>query len=764
MDLRRCILAERRRPVPLSFAKGLHREHATEVYAETAQRLINWEPRPDGGLVVRRGWGISSVLGDLPAVGQRKVRSIAALPVASGRETPIRRQRIRRAKYGAASGANGTVMGIDCPWKDETLEDSLLLAFLSYSTWKDDGTHTATSTVTVTPPAGWTSVGVVHSNDAPSSVSLRIYKIEGAAEREGFEEFTFNTGVRRVQLDLQEWRGVATAGAEDVFKSDSGFDARPDTDFSVATDAADPKQLVIGAIAARTSDKSIKPSDFPEGWFPMRDAYDPPYRSTGREDYFLNQVVARRIVLTDGTQRLYASLDATEQEDDAKSRWVAALVSFKARERSAAGDKDYYILDVEEDTDEHGLYAIDMDNLTGAAWDNFGDLVAGDGSVTNRPLAMADGLGGMLITSKDVLKDAAAKAKGLFQWDGTSLIRINRSPRANSVAFHRGRFFALGTKERPADLFWSAVGDQTTWDMDRWFITVGGDGEQGLDVASVGDQLLVAKRDSLHLVSGPASGISTQELPGGGGMAGRCICPVPGGAVIAGRDHIWMWQGGAPHLISRALDDWWVNPGRQFVYTAFVNGRVYILGADEDTCVVYDTATQVWWVDKPPVKLRAIFSRNHRELVGGIDNSTSAVMALLQDHPIGTRRKDDGFAEDFEVWTQEMMLGTPSRPATPKNLYVRFTKRNYQAGHPVLEVTPVYDGVAQTPRNITEAHPVSGDVQGNGTFMQRLDVGVKDASAAHKVQYKFSYEAAAGNTTVFDIDAIELVFDVEEQR
>lgn len=668
-------------------------------------------------------------------------------------------------RYGAANGADGVITSIEAPWREETLEKSLCLAFLSYSNWQDDGTFTGTSTVTVTPPAGWTPVGVVHSNDSPSSLSLRIYKIEGADERDGVEEWTFSTGVRRVQLDMQEWRGVKSAGAEDVFKSNSGYSSRPDTDFSVATASSDPKQLVIGAVAARTFDRTIKPDDWPPGYFEMRDVFDGPHRSTGREDYYLNQAVARKVVLTNGAQRLYASYDTTTQEDDAKSRWVAALVTFKSRERSAAGDKDWYIFDIEEDLDTHGLYAIDMDELETGDWARIEELTAGSGSVSNHPLVMANGLGGMLMSSPDVLQSPGAAEKGgLYQWDGTALIRINRSPAVRALCFHRGRFYAAGTKERPADLFWSAVGDQTTWDMDKWWTPIGGDGEHCLDIASVNDGILIAKRDSLHFFQGPASGPQVSELPGGGGMAGRCICPIPGGAVIAGQDQIWLWGGGAPQLISRALDDWWANPDRKFVYTAFVNGLVYVLGADEDTCVVYDTASQIWWVDKPPVKLRAIYSRYGKELVGGIDNSESAVLALVQQHPGGPRSKDEDVAETFEVWTQPMMLGTPARPVTPKNLYVSYTKRNYQAGHPPVICTPVYDGVPQTPREITEVHPVSEVAEGNGTHMQRLDVGVKGASAAHRVEYRFSYAATADNTTVIDLNAFELVYDIENER
>lgn len=694
-----------------------------------------------------------------PAAPNRKTRSIGVLPVLAGTETPIRRQRRKKAKH-ANTAAVATITN---SWVEETLSGSLLLAFLSYSNWNAAGTHTATSGITVTPPAGWTSVGVIHSNDAPSSVSLRIYKIENAAERSGDEAFAFDANIRRAELELMEFRGVAHAAAQDVFKSASGFSTRPDTDFSAATDVANPKQLVIGAVAARTLDRSIKPDDFPEGWFPFKDILDGPYRSVGREDYWLNMAVARRIALTSSTQRLFASYDQTTQEDDAKSRWVAALVTFKARERSAAGDKDFYVVDNEDAADTHGLYSIDYDQVDTGAWTRFGGLVASRGSVDDRPLAMAYGMGGLLLTSTDVIGGAGQPARGLFQWDGDTLIRINRSPLARCLAVHRGRFYAGGTRERPNDLFWSAVGDQTTWDMDKWFTPIGSDGEAILDVASVSDGLLIAKRDSLHLFVGPASGPQVAELPGGGGMKGRCICPIPGGAVVASANHIWLWGGGAPRLISRALDDWWVNPDRKFAYTAYVNGLVYLLGADEDTCAVYDTATQAWWVDKPPEKLRTILSKDWRELIGGVDNSATRFV-MFQRNPGSARTRDAGVAQVFEAWTQELMFGSPSRPTTARHLYVTYRKRNYQAGHPPLVVTPVFDGVTYNARNITEVHPVSGDVLADGSHTIRLDVGVKEATAQRKAQFQFRYDAVAGNTTVFDIEAVEFVYDIEEER
>lgn len=741
--------------IPLAFDKGLNREFDTDVAERTAKRLLNWEPQPDGGLRARRMWVPGSMTG-VP-VSPRKPKSIGHLPVMAGYETPLRRQRAKRMKRGG-------VTTIERNWYWPTIEDSLLIAVVVWSNWNSAGTHTNTSTQTCTPPAGWTSIFKVSDGHPTPSLTMEWFKIEDAAERgaDGAEEiFTFSSAVMRAVLELQEWRGVATASAQDVTKSAAGLSIKADTGASVATSALVPKQIVLAAVAARTTDESTMPDDFPDGYFEYRDRNKGPHRSVGKEDFWLNVTLARKLIFQSFTQRFYGIYDTDNIQDDAY-RWVAGLVTFKSKARPQANNTDYYLVDHEQSVRTHELLQIDLDQIAAGAWTNIRTFDARDGSVDNFPLDFAPGMGGVFITAPDLMHNQATDIEGSWFWTGDSVVfRINRSPMGRFCEFHQDRFYVGGAKEFPNRLYWSRVGDMSLWDREENYAEIGADGEPLLDGASVMGGLLVAKREGLFFVQVAQGSIS--KLPGGNGTKGRCICPIPGGALIAGEHHIWLWGGGAPKLISRSLDDWWAGVSRKFVHTAYVNGLVYILGALEDTCIVYDTAVEDWWVDKPPELLRALYSWNGRELLAVPESSTSR-FSLFKRFPGTNRDKDSGVAQTYEALTQEMMIGTPSSPCTPKHLYIAYNKRNYQAGHPVINVTPYYDGVVQTVRTITEAHPISGELLGNGDHRIRLDVGVKAKSACHKVQFKIEYVANAGNTTTFDVEAVELHAEIEEVR
>lgn len=742
----------------LSFRQGLQREFSSQVFPDSASRIINWQPVPDGGLRVRRKWQEANKTG-LPAT--RKIRGIGAMPVHSGFMTPIRRQRKK------SNRKSSSLTTLEAPWWTDTIKGSYLVAIVGFSNFKDDGSaHTATSAITVTPPAGWTSLLAVHGNDSPSSVSTRVYVIQNADERSGVESFTFSSGVRRAQVELQEWRGVATASAVDVQQVASGFSVRPDTGLSAATDVSFPKQVVLGVITARTKDKSIKQTDFEPGWYDFRDPDDPPQKSTGSKDEWLNMATGRQVIVRSQVNRFTSVLDATALEDDAKSRWVAALFSLKAKNRGA-NDKDYYLIDNANSATQHEVFSVDMDALAVGPWASAGTLASTD--TDKHPLSFASGLGGCLITAPDLVDGAGRR--NLYQWDGTLLIPIFRSPAARSLAFWRSRFWAGGSKDHPNRLWWSSAGDQTTWDDGTTqdlqggpgFIDIGADSEEIYDICPANEGLLLAKRDSLFYLSGPTEQPYPAQLSSGTGQKGRCICAIPGGAIIAGKNHIWLWDGGLPKLISRALDDWWVNTSRTFVYTAYVNGLVYIGGADEDTCVVYDTESGVWWVDKPPVPLWCLYSWDKRELLGGVTNSTTRAVDY-QLHPGGSRDRDEALAESFEAVTQQLVLGSPARPITPKWLHVIYDKRSRSAGHPPLNVTPIYDGVPGSVRTITDTDPETTHVMGNGLHRERVDVGIKGASAALAVQFKFDYTCTVEHTTMFDIIGLEFVYDVEEPR
>lgn len=746
----------------LLFNQGLNREFDTQAYPNSAKELSNWEPTPDGGLLTRRKWMQASTTG---APGTRKIRNIGHMPVQSGYQTPIRRQRKKAMRAG--SNAN-KITAIDPEWWFPTMDKSFLLAVVSWVNFNADFSHTSTSAITCTPPAGWTSIlGPINGPDSnagtggvQSTISMQFFAIKNSAEREGAEEFTFDSGgVRRVIVELMEWRGVQTANTlqgsgdsvVDKTATDSGYDTQPSTGTTASTTLF--KELAIGAIAGHTLDKEIRQTDFSEGWYDFRDVNHPPQNNVGGNDNWLNLVVARRVTEETAQYELQSRFSEDVEEDDAIAYWVGGIVTLRAKQIHA-NDRDYILVDNANSATEHSLYEIDPDNLTGDSWTSVGTIISTD--TTEHRTAFASGIGGILISAKDFRKVDGHGRNGLYQWDGEALIKIFRSPAARCLAFWGDRFWAANVKDHPNRLYWSGRGDQTYWDEDAW-IDIGEDGEGILDIAPVLDGLLIAKRDSLHFLTwsgGPAS----KPLAGGNGSKGNCICPIPGGAVIAGRYQVWMWQGGAPKPISSPLADWWASPyaagDREFTFTAYVDGKVYISRALDNAFAVLNTDMGVWWTDLPGKECEVVACFDGHTLLAAPYNDTAWSPVRFQLHPEGDRARDETTAERFHARTQALMLGTPGRLINPQTLYIAYEIENLNRGEATLKVTPIYDGHEQTPRYLKAR-------KGEGTFREPVSVGVYNRSSIHKVQYDFELDLTADEETTVNIEYLELRYDQE---
>lgn len=747
----------------LLFHQGLHRLYDTQVAPGSARRLINWEPTPDGGLRTRRKWVKGTTLG---APATRKIKTIGHMSVFDGYETPIRRQMLRRRKRAQSTG----VSYLEREWWRPTVQGSFLLAFLVYS----DHSHVdGVDNITITAPAGWTeltgagapnnSMFPIEGPGSPPQIKMRVYYIIDAAAREGAERWTFDSGggshqPRRAQLYFTEWRGISRTSPIDIVKTNSGTSGAPDTDLAPQT--TEVKELAVGMLAALTAEDSLELETPTSGWYDFRffgDDYN-----IGFDENWLDAKMYRNVLTREQITRLQAAYQDEEDLDATAVPWVAGMLTLKARQRGD-GEKDHIVPVHEDDADTWNFYEIDPDQVDTDTYTSIGTLAHADQDHSKFIPAMAEGLGGMLITLAD-MEDGAGR-KNLYQWDGDLLIPIFRSPPARTVAFHQGRFFAGGTKENPNRLYYSDYLDQTTWGDDSW-LPIGEDAEPIVDCAPVSGGLLIAKQRSLWFLlgTGPRS-FSLQQLDGGTGMKGRCICPVPGGAFIAGRHHIWAWSGGVPQIISRGLDDWWSNAvedgTRTFVHSAYQDGKAYFSVGSEDTQCVYDLEQGIWWTDQPSTK-GLVASFDDRHLYFCPSNSNEWAPVNYQLHPGGARARDDVGTVSYEAWTQELMVGTPGHVTVPRWLYIAIQKENFQTGHNDLTVTPVYDGVAQTPRLVEELHPRSGRQLGNGDHRLRLDIGVSDSNPVHKVQFKFEYDAPPGNTTTLNLEYLEYVYDVQE--
>lgn len=748
----------------LDFSQGISREFDSDVAQRSARFLRNWHAEPDGGLRVRPRWRRGSTLS---APGTRDVLGFELYPAFSGFENPVLRQRRKRSKKGT------NVTSIKVPWLEPTLDGAGLVAILTWtsydSSWNDGTitpkTHTATSTVVVDAPDGWTSAGVVHHGTAPSAISMQMFVAEGAVSREGYEEFFFEdvsedpNPMRRATVVIMEWWGVERiAAALDEVADNSGTSAAPSTDMPAV--GGQDKEVFVAAIAGFTADDSIKLGNLSPGWMDYRDSWDYPHSSVGRANQYLNLAVASRLV-SDATTERYefaGTYDTSEEEDDASSRWVGMALQLKAHQRN--NDTDYWVALQKVDAEQAQIYYADRqmtdeDDLT-VPWASSSILPDSSDIEAFRPMT-AHGLGVILVVRKD---------RRIDMWDGANLLTLRRSPRAKTVAFYRQRFFAGNTEDYPARLYYTPPHDPTYWNIEvgqrvaetnepsvsTGYLDVGNDGDPINDVNAVLDGLLIGKERGLHFLTGygPMSFSLTEH--GGGAMQGRSICSFPGGALVVAEQSIFLFDGGEPQLISKPLDNLWEPP--VWASTAYCNGKCYVVGANE--VFVYDIVSQSWATEQVDGDVRVVFSVGDNIVMFGPNASNEWSLLNYQKHP-DDRQRDDLGVMHFRAETQQLLLADAAHQVSPMHLYVGYQQRFTNTGEQAPRIIPVYNGVEYPARELTQ-HNDDGD------FHERIDIGEQTAEPVHKVQFIIEHTVEDTYTTMYDIEQMALIFDVEEAR
>jgi hypothetical protein len=739
-----------RRGELLTFEQGLDREFSGYRKPGTGRLITNWEPQPHGGLRARRRW-LRGPLTGTPAT--KRVRALGFYPVHAGFETPVRRQWQRKMARGAAVGK------VRIKWDHDTLDGSCLVAFVIYS-------NTASvAGITITPPTGWTehTSGAFPIVDADNTLKCRVFIAADATAQEAdtWQDWNFTSGtVRRAQVIIQEWRGVKRAAPVDQTKAATGDSNNPNAGL-IPAETAQSREVAVGFLAAETTDKAHELEDFSAEWYDYRLPKE--NYSVGANDYWLHVRALRRVLtLRNNTLNLEGVFDPEKDEGDTNHNWIAGYLTLKAKDRGA-NDRDYYIVANRDSATTYRYYYIDEDDFhTGGGWTELSPLSVAGRTVLNtddtmKRLSIASGMGVAMFSHPDF--------DNIWAWDGDIMVPIRRSYPGETLCYWNNQFYSAGHKDEPNRLYWSAVGDYTTWDEDANVVV--GDGTPPLDICPVAGGLLIAKFRELFFFTWDSGGALLKVADGiGGGHRGRCILPVPGGALIAGRRDIWFWGGGGePELISRPLDDWWArafdDDERHIGSAAHMKGRAYIAGALNGTGVVFDTRNQTWHIEDPgvPGMFFAIDDRNL--LFAPWDNSTTNWSLLnKQQHPWGDRARDEFSPTTYEAETQELTLSSAGRPVTPRWLYVSYKQYNSSNGEDGIKVTPIYDGIEQKPRWIPN--------KGDGTHKVRLDVGVHGATSAHTVKFRFEhttrFETGIEWTTTYDIDQVEFVYEPSEYR
>ena len=383
--------------------------------------------------------------------------------------------------------------------------------------------------------------------------------------------------------------------------------------------------------------------------------------------------------------------------------------------------------------------------LAGGAWTALESVAVAD---PTKFVSFATGLGNIFYTTNDFA--------AIRRWDGVGApAAVAGSKPGKFVYFHKNRLFSGGHPDYPYRLWYSDLGDYTTWGANS-YIDVGKDDGEGLETAVTFDNgLLMAKENTLwFLTGGGPDTFQLHPLDAGGSAPGNTLVATPYGAVICGRESVWLWKGGPPVPISKQIETSYGMTGA-FLSAAYVDDYCKIVDEGTGVMFVVNLATGVWHVEKisSAAEAPAVLASQGQYELAGPRAAVNGSLLRYRTFPALARVRDAGFAETFKVRTPEIWLGGAFGPGTLRHVHMKIRQRGGTAAEEGLVVTPIFDGVAADPETIApRATPQ--------VFRETLSLGTD----AYSFQLEVQLVVGAAGAAVMDIEAIDIEYDQENPR
>jgi hypothetical protein len=445
---------------------------------------------------------------------------------------------------------------------------------------------------------------------------------------------------------------------------------------------------------------------------------------------------AHRVVSSSGVN---LAVDVTESAAQS-TQWVLFNLPFTY---STVSPERWYIA-ANDSTSALDIYYIDKATVDTASWNLLESRTLSPGGV---PVAYANGLGFLIYTHPGMPFPRS------WNGQGTTPTDVSAVAAGRCTAFFKTRFFIGGQLTIASRLFYSDIGDQTSWPATN-FIDIGkDDGEPIDDIASTQNVLVVAKASGIWTLSG--SGPDTfflSQMPYGEAAPGRSIAVSPFGAIVAGKTAVWSVVSNTVENISRQIGPSYAPTG--YVHTAYVDNKVYILDVDAKVIWVYDLTSTVWHretmdgVNNQPVTMISDYGKR---LMAQPKSSTDTGLFYYKDLPAGTRVRDfSPVTSDATLTTPVMWLGGAKSRITPRWLFLQLRQRG-SGGSPDqrLRVETRYDGSSGNIHYV----PLQPDSR---AFRDRVDLGAK--RGATNVQFVIT-GPSTGNQ--YDIEKATIGFDEE---
>jgi hypothetical protein len=624
-------------------------------------------------------------------------------------------------QYAQGGGTATGATSISAAWSAPTTAGNLLVLAICAS-----GVTTSTDAVSGT--GSWTNITSAAQVTGAHAFTT-LYYIENAASQSGTQSFTLTTaaGSSNWTVFLIEIAGALASGSLDKF----------------ATAANANSLSVAPATAATTQAYEISISSF----------------STWMDTSFLSRAgapfsaVAERSISGADMERHIFALSTSGATGTQTATWTdasttcqkaAVVATFKTVRNTSIPERFQDWLVAHDDTTEYEIWGVPQSDLAAGTFTTRDSVTV---SSTAAPVSFSQGLGATWYT--------APQFTAIRRYDGDFAISVDGSPvGARCLAGHLQRLWAGGTTNQPSRLYFSEIGDGRTWPEENAIDVGEDDGEAIEDLLPFVDVMLVAKRNSLWAVTGTTlADLAVTRIQGGGAAPGRSLVATPYGAFIAGREAVWLWDGGSSvQLVSRGIESTYGFTGN-FMQTSYIDDQVYICDEGSGKVWVFQVPPDGTWRTEETDGAAVLYNYGERQVFGPKSSTTSSLLNF-RDFPAPTRGKDfDTLTEMFRMRTPDYSLAGPNRDFTLRHLSLKLRQLGGTAAQTGLTFTPYYNGVdAETKRIPPRATA--------GVFWHHIPLGKTHRSFGFALdQTMASTEAAA-----FEIEEALIEYEPTEPR
>jgi hypothetical protein len=695
----------------------LESQESSKVPLGFMTELVNWVPEQTGGLRARGKWFKGSE-GGLPATRQN--RGIGLLT----RSTDPAILQVSSVSVTSPTGSASSPAPI---WATPTTPGNLLLLVCTTGY-----VAASVSAITNTPGGSWVSAGSTTDITGTTGGKVQVFYIANAPVQTGTQTFasgTITTGVNvsaRATWWLVEVSGITLTSPVDITTSATSAASTTLSMTSSATTQASEFVLMVDS-AAKVS-TSITLSTATTDWSEQAESSGTVF-ANGNTVAHSGAFYAHTALRTTGAQAITVTSTATADHaglivtfkgwnDDATPS--SAVASFLAANDDGTNLDIYGVVDIEA-----GTYSI-VDTDVGSSADGL-------------PVAFVRGLGYAYYT--------ASSFATVRRFDGVTASAVATSPiGARCIAISHDRLWAGGGTAIPSRLYYTQLLDGSLWTgTGSGFWDIGtDDGEFIEDITPFNDGMLIGKQTSLWFLSGDTtSNFARHQLPSGGAAPGRSLLTTPFGAVIAGTDQVWLYDGESVTRLGNAIEVSYGPTG--FVTTSYQDGSIYIADHSAGRVYAFNLGGPVgtWRVEECADTIAVLYNLGGRQFMGPY-STTVGSLVNFRDFPAPARGKDyDPLPMSYRMRTGDLWVDGALHPSTPRQMYLQLRQRGGDPADPGLVVTPVFNGVDANDCDVGADNPGTRRVKVQG-FPQKHRVG--------SFGFGISQTLASGDASVFDIE------------